>query len=523
MAVCLDDAALPGDVKHHHMTILFRSKPRWSRDEIELFAKETDVWIKAKYGDNKAPVLFTIGEWGSKSVLIKDDLKELCLHLRLKFGALSADKQRDPHCELFKNGRGGGGKRHHKNGKSGPKCDHDKHGKNGKCSPKNGKQNCDKIKARLERMISKMDRLKSQKMDEVQALSDEQQQLNQILARVDEIGDVKAIRSEIKTVAMSFKQRRKQNKKCKNHKKNKKFGRNKHDKDEGTTKCGKKYVKQAIKEEKRRMKIQRKAQRKLAKEERKKLKAEKVETLDTARISALPSKKADIDGNDRLYIHVDGYNIMGCDSLCRRNMRGGGAGMKGARQRLAMLIQHDFLLKKLSVEYDISLKLWFDGNGQNHRFGDIDIEFSTKKQIVDDRLVEIFAAQTKKENANVLVITSDRGLTLRLYELGVKVMKSSTFYKTYLVPTKAVQENDDALMNDDQKEADDMEGFVDIIASKLILTSSGPDTAESGDDEPGNAINDEDTDDDDECVSGEKDEEFTMIFGEDDVDMEIDD
>eukprot|EP00483_Globobulimina_turgida_P000467 UN00467 len=121
VAVSLADATLPGNVKNKHMTILYRGGrgSKWTAKEIELMSKETDNWIKEKYGNNKAPVTFTIHKWGSKSCKIEVDLNELCLHLRLKFAQLSNDQQRLPHVELFKHhGRG------HRHGKSHDKTCH---------------------------------------------------------------------------------------------------------------------------------------------------------------------------------------------------------------------------------------------------------------------------------------------------------------------------------------------------------------------------------------------------------------
>merc|ERR1712137_781954 len=93
---------LPGNVKNKHMSIMFRRAGKWSDDELEALSKETDRWIRDKYGSNKAPVTFTIDRWGAQSCHIFGDLQLLCLHLIEKFGSMSLDKQRVPHVALFK-------------------------------------------------------------------------------------------------------------------------------------------------------------------------------------------------------------------------------------------------------------------------------------------------------------------------------------------------------------------------------------------------------------------------------------
>eukprot|EP01083_Nonionella_stella_P112401 330602_1 len=74
----------------------------------------------------------------------------------------------------------------------------------------------------------------------------------------------------------------------------------------------------------------------------------------------------------------------------------------------------------------------------------VSVVYSTRKLSVDDLLVEMLSKSGKDNNSNVLVITSDKSLTLRLYEIGVKVMKSGVFYQTFL----AQKEDDgDVVMN----------------------------------------------------------------------------
>merc|ERR1712154_518294 len=135
-----------------------------------------------------------------------------------------------------------------------------------------------------------------------------------------------------------------------------------------------------------------------------------------------------------------------------------GGGMKKSRSRLAKLLQENFLNKfgELKLDYNVEMMLCFDGNGKDEKYGDIQFTFSTKKQIVDDKLVETFSKNNKKQNSNILVITTDKALTLRLYEIGCKVIKSSVFYKKYLKNKKgsisASNPNDDNDDNDEKKE-----------------------------------------------------------------------
>merc|ERR1712154_435865 len=142
---------------------------------------------------------------------------------------------------------------------------------------------------------------------------------------------------------------------------------------------------------------------------------------------------------------------------------------------MAELLQQKLINKwcTLDTVYNLSVKLWFDGNGKNRKIEDVQIEFSTKQQTVDDRLVEIFGKNDKSENVNYLVITSDRELTLRLYNVGVKVMKSSVFYRMYLKEKndKSMDEDlDDVDSSLSDLESDDNEGVVD---ASVVETNNG--------------------------------------------------
>lgn len=509
VAVDVNDATLPGNARNKHMTILYRRSPRWTENEIELISKETDSWIKQKYGSNKAPITFSISKWGKKSVKVEGDLESLCLYLRQKFNDLSNDKQRVPHIELFVNARNGkGGRRNNKNNSD--NCSPKKARKNGK---KFGNNKSEKVREKLERMISKMQELRQKKMQEIQLLDEQEKQLQELLNNADNL-DNKTLNNQIKNVAKSFKNKRKQFKNNNN-------------------KQRKKYEKKQFKQQRKEFNKKRKEQRKLEKEERKRLKKEKVEKLAMARLESLPSDKNEIGGNSTLYVYVDGYNVIGCDGMCRKNMRGRG-GMKKARSRLAGLLQQNFLdtFGELKLDYNVAVNLWFDGNGKDEKYGDIQITFSTKKQIVDDKLVELFGKNNKKQNSNILVITTDKALTLRLYEIGCKVIKSSVFYKKYLKDKKeavsASNPNDDG--NDEEEKKEEFEqntiddDFVEVITKKWedVDTPDGdsgdydegdctPDEVEGGNDD--NNYHQYQTPDNGDY----EDYEFTQIFGEMDV------
>merc|ERR1712217_595717 len=108
----------------------------------------------------------------------------------------------------------------------------------------------------------------------------------------------------------------------------------------------------------------------------------------------------------------------------------------------------------MNLGYDVQLTLWFDGGkGQTEKYGDVQIAYSSKNQIVDDKLVQMFGGDLGR-SGNFLVVTSDRNLTLRLHDVGVKVMKSGRFYKQYLKVNEQQQnavEKMDVDGNDDKE------------------------------------------------------------------------
>merc|ERR1719336_2802827 len=220
----------------------------------------------------------------------------------------------------------------------------------------------------------------------------------------------------------------------------------------------------------------------MARGQRKKAKFEMKMKVKAARVDNLPPA----GNHSTLFIHVDGYNLIGCDAECRKGMRGKRGGMKRSRQRLARLLQEQFMEKvsAMNLGYDIQLTLWFDGGkGQTEKYGDIQIAFSSADQIVDDKLVQMFSGIGT--SGNLLVVTSDRNLTLRLHDVGVMVMKSGRFYKQYLKVKDQKQQNgvekmevdgdDEKPLVDDQKQQNEETGdeemtddFVHVITGKVV-------------------------------------------------------
>merc|ERR1719203_292899 len=89
------------------------------------------------------------------------------------------------------------------------------------------------------------------------------------------------------------------------------------------------------------------------KQERKQLKKEMKRKLEAARLIQLPAADS-VKGC--LHIHVDGYNLIGCDPQCRKGMR---KGMRKSRLRLVSMLQK-FMdrVPDMDLGYDIRLTLW---------------------------------------------------------------------------------------------------------------------------------------------------------------------
>merc|ERR1712228_168585 len=143
---------------------------------------------------------------GNKSVKIKGDLNNLCIDLRKSFGAMSNDKQRIPHCELFKNGKQQKNKK--RSGdfkKDSPRKQRKKDKTPSNELSENG------IANKLERAINKTKELKAKKERELKLLSDKENDLMHLLNEYNAKNiDDKALRLKIKQIAKSFNAQRKE-------------------------------------------------------------------------------------------------------------------------------------------------------------------------------------------------------------------------------------------------------------------------------------------------------------------------
>merc|ERR1719273_2991786 len=310
----------------------------------------------------------------------------------------------------------------------------------------------EKARAKLTKIMARIQCQKEKKQQEIALLDAQQSQLAALMANV-EVLDGQTVNEELKNIARSFKRNRKT---FLNSRRLSKKGRSRRCKEE------KKEMKMLMKQIRREEKGIRKEEKMAIKVERKRLKIEMKEKLNAARLTTLPLPNGDGQGST-LFIHVDGYNLIGCDSECRKGMRGHRGGMKRSRQRLARLLQENFMerVDALALGCTMRMTLWFDGGkGQTEKYGDVQIAYSSKNQIVDDKLVQMFGGDLGR-SGNFLVVTSDRNLTLRLHDVGVKVMKSGRFYKQYLKVNEQQQNAaektevdgaDDKPVVDDQKQ-----------------------------------------------------------------------
>jgi predicted RNA-binding protein with PIN domain len=193
-----------------------------------------------------------------------------------------------------------------------------------------------------------------------------------------------------------------------------------------------KLIKIESKKERKEFKRQKKELNKFKKQKKEQNKID----LDGARIEELPELKE--NELESIKIIVDGWNITGCDKIARKSMRGKRG--QGAKRMIYLLSQFGLNNKYILTNKNINLEIHFDGNGksgiqlfcgENENNVSIDVKYSGKSEIVDDRLVRELSV-SQKTNGNIIVVTSDRELTLRLNKIGVKCMKSGCFYKKYL-------------------------------------------------------------------------------------------
>merc|ERR1719361_123722 len=318
----------------------------------------------------------------------------------------------------------------------------------------------EKARLKLTKVMSRIQRQKEKKLQEIALLDIYQNQLATLCASVDVL-DGQTVHEEFGKIALEFKRSRKGFKKTQSRQRRKW---------NNTAKRCRKEMKGLMKQIKKKEKGIRKAAKKSLKQERKQLKKEMKRKLEAARFTQLPA--ADSVKGD-LHIHVDGYNLIGCDPQCRKGMR---KGMKKSRQRLVNMLQNFMdTFPDMKLGYGIRITLWFDGRGADEQCGDIAVKFGGGV-IVDDHL-----AQLGIQDDTLLIITSDRKLTVRLHDNGVGVMKSGRFYKRYLVNSMAntVKDKMDVDQDDEQKQdvADqpDMisDDFVQVIAGKMDCGQNG--------------------------------------------------
>ena len=156
--------------------------------------------------------------------------------------------------------------------------------------------------------------------------------------------------------------------------------------------------------ERKREREQKKLDKQQRKMEYKKLKWEQKKKVKNARVYSLSD--GILDQSKPLIINIDGYNIMGCDKVCKRLLKNNE--IDKAKERLNMLMNNFNAGNNVSVGYQVKTQIWFVNNS------------------------DIISKSCTNSNGNLLFVTSDRKLTLELAENGVKVMKSGIFYKKYL-------------------------------------------------------------------------------------------
>ena len=94
-----------------------------------------------------------------------------------------------------------------------------------------------------------------------------------------------------------------------------------------------------------------------------------------------------------------------------------------------------------------NIELFYDGNGQDKLDKNVNISHSGKNIIVDDLWINLLTQKQGNgiDTSHIVCVTSDRELTVRLHNIGVTVMKSGKFFKTYLkqlMPPKETKNDD---------------------------------------------------------------------------------
>jgi len=533
VAVCLEDATLPGNAKHPHMVVLYRGGRRWSKEEVAAIEAAAAQWKRERNGHESAPTTFTLSEWGNASAAIRGDLEALCLALRQRFASMSSDAQRIPHVELF---RGDLKRRRAKTAKAAKVCllcGSDAHFKR-RCphNAKFGKAKSMKAKAkamvkgagkrskgakdkakeqqRLTAMLSRLRTVRERKDREAAMLREHETKMEALLCVADAL-DADALCAAIADIAHSFK-------------------------------AGKRSFKAELKMERGAEKAKRKEAKREQKQRRKQQKRDRKSALQRVRCSSLPMSRLEIGGASVLRVHIDGYNAMGADKLCRKAMRSRRS--QWARARMARLIQRRFVdaFDAAQRGFGVAVTLWFDGKARAAKANANGSRFSVAfafAQSVDDALVSRLSANDEAQNRAVFVVSSDKALALRLDALGVRVVKSGAFYKGHL---KAGDDGDDdeketAMMvdedGDDTKEEQSNDADEDfLIVSQKMAHENETDSGDGAAEGDGDASPDADEFEAEGSVhcyaspfnpndDGEEDHEFTQIFGEMDDEMDM--
>merc|ERR1719464_884156 len=191
------------------MTVLYRARRRWSKEEIAAIDAAAAQWKCENNGHESAPTTFTLSEWGPRSVAIRGDLEALCLALRRRFADLSSDAQRIPHCELF---RGDLKRRRAKTAKSAKMClvcgaaDHFKR----RCphrtatAKSKGAKKTLKQQKRLDAMLIRLRSVRERKESEAAMLREHEAKMESLLCVADAL-DADALSAAIANIARSFK------------------------------------------------------------------------------------------------------------------------------------------------------------------------------------------------------------------------------------------------------------------------------------------------------------------------------
>eukprot|EP01084_Bolivina_argentea_P011355 21232_1 len=197
----------------------------------------------------------------------------------------------------------------------------------------------ERVKLKLKTMVAKTQQLQQDRKQEIQELTITQAKLESLLQSASTL-DIHTLRNEIKNISAGYKNKRKQHNKIHKEQRNKQKFKHKHRKDnEHNYK-----VKHKIKN----------------------------------RTESLPHSKENIGSSNMLYIFIHGQQMIEYGMKQQYNHQ--------TITDLCSLINKHLLMKKaeLNLDYDITIYIWIDGNGINHKNGNIHIEFSGNERVITD-------------------------------------------------------------------------------------------------------------------------------------------